>query len=349
MASPVEPIRAEPKLHPLATRIIDWHWTRPFSLACALSLVLLAAAYGAHSILAGSPTFDPIQQPLRLDPHLRADFVLAIVSAYTFGAGLAGLSKATREFDRLRPILRLDDRGIDTHRARLVPKTRAILVAALIGGLFGTALSLSPYLDSTIRQSHLSLHSLPFMILLFGLLGVMAMLTHRESQVFNEVGRQYLDVDLLDPGTFSPFAAVGLLNAGFWFVGSAIASLLVTSTANMWITVGVIVVTTAFGIATLIVPARGLHANIRERKREELVRIREAIASERAVLFSETGRSPVPLQMNAMLAYEARIESVREWPFDTSTLSRFALFLLIPLVSWIGGALVERAVNAALG
>jgi hypothetical protein len=53
--------------------------------------------------------------------------------------------------------------------------------------------------------------------------------------------------------------------------------------------------------------------------------------------------------MHAMLAYEARIESVREWPFDTSTLRRFGLFLLIPLVSWIGGALVERAVNAALG
>ena len=107
--------------------------------------------------------------------------------------------------------------------------------------------------------------------------------------------------------------------------------------------------TTAFGVATLILPARGLHANIRERKREELVRIRAAIASERASLFSSTERSPVPPQMSAMLAYESRIASVREWPFDTSTLSRFALFLLIPLVSWIGGALVERAVNAALG
>jgi hypothetical protein len=349
MASPVEPIHAETRSHPLATRIIDWHWTRPFSLACAVLLVLLAAAYGAHSILAGSPTFDQLQPLLGLDRHLRTNFVLAIVSAYTFGAGLAGLAKATREFDRLRPILRLDDRAIATHRARLVPETRSILIAALIGGFFGAALNLSPYLESTVRQSHPSLHSLPFMILLFGLLGAMAVLTHRESQVFNEMGRQYLDVDLLDPGAFSPFAAVGLLNAGFWFVGSAISSLLVTSTGNMWVVVGVIVVTTAFGVATLILPARGLHANIRERKREELVRIRAAIASERASLFSSSERSPLPPQMSAMLAYESRIESVREWPFDTSTLSRFALFLLIPLVSWIGGALVERAVNAALG
>ena len=51
----------------------------------------------------------------------------------------------------------------------------------------------------------------------------------------------------------------------------------------------------------------------------------------------------------ALVAYEARLEAVREWPFDNSTLRRFALFLLIPLASWVGGALVERVVNAALG
>ena len=53
--------------------------------------------------------------------------------------------------------------------------------------------------------------------------------------------------------------------------------------------------------------------------------------------------------MHALLAYEARIEGVGEWPFDPSTLRRFGFFLLIPLVSWIGGALVERLVDAALG
>jgi len=152
----------------------------------------------------------------------------------------------------------------------------------------------------------------------------------------------------------------------------------------MWVVIVVIIVTTGFGAAGLIVPSRGLHAYIRARKREELAKIRHAIADERATLFSESDRSSVLPRMGDMLAYEARIESVREWPFDTSTLSRFALFLLIPLVcdmlayeariesvrewpfdtstlsrfalflliplvSWIGGALVERIVDSALG
>ena len=49
-----------------------------------------------------------------------------------------------------------------------------------------------------------------------------------------------------------------------------------------------------------------------------------------------------------LLAYEARVTSVREWPFDTATLARFLVFLLVPLGSWLGGALVERLVDTLL-
>lgn len=42
-------------------------------------------------------------------------------------------------------------------------------------------------------------------------------------------------------------------------------------------------------------------------------------------------------------------DRVREWPFDTSTVLRFARYLLIPLGSWFGGAMVERVVDTWLG
>jgi hypothetical protein len=37
------------------------------------------------------------------------------------------------------------------------------------------------------------------------------------------------------------------------------------------------------------------------------------------------------------------------WPFDISIKLRFALLLLVPLGSWLGGALVERVVEAWFG
>ena len=50
-----------------------------------------------------------------------------------------------------------------------------------------------------------------------------------------------------------------------------------------------------------------------------------------------------------LVAYEERTERVREWPFDAPTLFRFALYLLIPLGSWLGGAVMERLVDRLLG
>jgi hypothetical protein len=53
-------------------------------------------------------------------------------------------------------------------------------------------------------------------------------------------------------------------------------------------------------------------------------------------------------RLPGLLAFEARIEAAREWPFDAATLRRFGIVLLLPLVSWLGGALVERGVDTLL-
>ena len=49
-----------------------------------------------------------------------------------------------------------------------------------------------------------------------------------------------------------------------------------------------------------------------------------------------------------IIAYKSVIENIRNWPFDNPTLTRFALYLLIPLVSWFGGAFVERGLDLFL-
>ena len=46
--------------------------------------------------------------------------------------------------------------------------------------------------------------------------------------------------------------------------------------------------------------------------------------------------------------YVYLVESVREWPLGAPALLRFALYLLIPVGSWAGGAMVERAIDVLL-
>jgi hypothetical protein len=101
--------------------------------------------------------------------------------------------------------------------------------------------------------------------------------------------------------------------------------------------------------AVFVLPVRGLRRQIRARKAEELARVREEIRRDRE-LVAKLGAESIEAggRLPGLLAYVNQIESVREWPFDAPTLTRFFLYVAIPLGSWVGGALVERLLGAAL-
>ena len=56
------------------------------------------------------------------------------------------------------------------------------------------------------------------------------------------------------------------------------------------------------------------------------------------------GASPVDL-----VAWKTFVDSVSDRPFDANMRLRFLLYLAIALASWLGGAVVERLLGAALG
>ena len=98
-----------------------------------------------------------------------------------------------------------------------------------------------------------------------------------------------------------------------------------------------------------VLPVRGLRRQIRARKAEELALVREDIRRSRE-LAAESGpeSGPAGAKLPGLLAYKHEIQAVREWPFDAPTLTRFFLYVAIPIGSWIGGALVERLLGVAL-
>jgi len=49
-----------------------------------------------------------------------------------------------------------------------------------------------------------------------------------------------------------------------------------------------------------------------------------------------------------LAAYRGLVREIPDWPIGTSSYARFALYLLIPLLSWAAAALVERIVNAVV-
>jgi hypothetical protein len=176
------------------------------------------------------------------------------------------------------------------------------------------------------------------------------------ARVYSRIGEEGVAVDLLDLTPLSPLTHHGLRIVFFltiiMAVGVVMGFLLPPeaprrSSSILWILNFVwyaIVASAAF-----LLPLRGLRRHIRSRKAEELARIREEIRLDRELVAQRgpdsagaSGRLP------GLMAYEKRIESVREWPFDAPTLARFFLYVAIPLGSWVGGALVERLLGAAL-
>jgi len=334
----------------LARRVTAWRALSALGAGAGLLLVLAAAYLAEHAAVGRIGALVDPAQPLGLADGTRYHLVLALVSAYTVAAGLASLGAAARDLAALQLVMRGSDAQWGRLADRLTPGAREMVPAALVGAILGLGIDHLPFL---LGPSELALPvrawSGVLMFLLFALLGVQTLISMRHSRVFYETGRQHVSASLVDPSPLAPFARAGLRGSALWFGGSALASLLFVGASAGWIVALVLVVTLGLGVASLLLPSRGIHLRIRERKREELARVRTAIAGGGEALFAGSAGDVDAGRLPALIAYEARIAAVREWPFDTATLRRFLLFLLIPLASWIGGALVERVVDAALG
>ncbi len=116
--------------------------------------------------------------------------------------------------------------------------------------------------------------------------------------------------------------------------------------SDMWVILPVFAISLGFGLLGLMLPARKVRSLIRAVKCEELARLKPLLRQARDEVL--TGDASTQGRLTDLLAYKTQVESTPEWPFDSSTLLRLGLYLLIPVASMIGGALVERVVNMVL-
>lgn len=157
-------------------------------------------------------------------------------------------------------------------------------------------------------------------------------------------------LDLLDRSALAPFSRLGLRHAFYWAGGSSLASLLALDLERVGPLFGIIAVTLALSTRAFLRPAQAIRRRIAQTKRGELARVRTQIdrAKERA-LGAGAPDDPGASDLPGLLAWEARLLEVSEWPFDTGTRVRFAAVVLLAVGSWLGGAVVERVLGLVLG
>ncbi len=164
---------------------------------------------------------------------------------------------------------------------------------------------------------------------------------------FSGLGRFVERVDLLELGPFAVFGRHGLRSVLLLMGLSALFALMTLAPWGRSTSGAAIVATLAVGCLAFFAPVRGAHRRRQEERDAALAKVRAAIHVR--VAEPDAARPPEPTRSLAdLLAWEARLERVATWPFDAGTLVRFALYVAIGGGSWLGGALVERALGLAL-
>lgn len=97
-----------------------------------------------------------------------------------------------------------------------------------------------------------------------------------------------------------------------------------------------------------IIPIWPVHRRLAQMKERELAALNariEACPDTACDVDLETQRFD---QLLPLLNYRREIAQVSTWPFDVGNMTRLAFYLIIPPLTWAGGALIENVVDALL-
>jgi hypothetical protein len=262
---------------------------------------------------------------------------------------------AKRNFEDLRPVLAEGPETSDSHRQSLQaldPRTHRL--AGSLGLLVFPLAALSIDRDPSLYWQAGYWRPEAIWLWTLGLVGcwhlggfIYALLGY--SLRFSALAQRLGPLDLLDLRPLAPFGRQGLRSVLLVVIALSISAINATDRAFAAQIIGVGAVALGAGTLALLLPARGVRVRIRDAKQAELGRIHAAIRGDSSALAdSLIAARAETVELADLLAYRAQVQSAHEWPFDTPTLVRFSLYLAIPLGSWLGGALVERLLGAAL-
>lgn len=317
-------------------------------LTAVLSAVMLAwwAVNGLWSTL-----FDP-EQAFGLSRDGRSHLVLNVLLAFVVVCAGWARRRAIEELPALHSESRLSAGEIEeiARSGYERPPGFALLIipAAVMVGAFmipATSSDIRGFLRPSTWDLHL-VWALGVNVAIFAAMFDSAHRIRRQRRVLERITDSIPRVDLLDRSRLAPFGRIGLRGAFVWVGASSIASTLTWGAERVGPLFAVLSLTLVFATLSFLRPAALVHRRLRDAKRAELERVRRRVedAKESALSADVPGAALLP----GLLAYEARIEAVNEWPFDTPTLFRFGALAVIASGSWLGGAVVERMLGAVL-
>lgn len=216
----------------------------------------------------------------------------------------------------------------------------------VVGGVVGVALLLA-FIPRSAPGANPRLAQLMWFAVVSGLLGAMLFrgveLTRSGSRYTRKVIDESLEIDLLRIDRLYPWGRSAARTALVWFTVSATISLFFVSNGGFSLYVAAMLIGSAvMGVWVFLGTLTLVHRRIRAAKADELESLRSEIAAAKAALDRSAAAGA---RLQGLLAYEARIASAPEWPFDQTILIRVGASALILTVPWFGQALATAVVE----
>ena len=166
-----------------------------------------------------------------------------------------------------------------------------------------------------------------------------------ESARLSRLSTSIVELDLLDLNLYQPLVRQGLTNALLLVGMTSVFALFFLEPGFTILMIQILTVFAVFAWIGLMLPLRGIRKKISAVKTDEMQWCQQALKQARSKLKAQGEVNPPIAEITA---YKEVIEKVGNWPFDSPTLTRFALYLLIPVGSMLGGAMVERGLDLFL-
>ena len=318
-------------------------------LGAALIVMLLVSEWilGRYTVMLDPGAgYDPL-------PDFRIAVVHCLLIAYAPTAYVVLILRTRRTWGELQNLLRLTDVDLRVRIAavgrRQVWQTLALVLAAVCFWIWITyattpapndPFSLSEFSPENTWHRVLGAPMIAYVILL-------CVTITRSSWMISAAARRIPELDLLDRGQLAPFRSQALTQALLVLGAAACGSPLGYEPNLVGLTIGMASFAMLIATIGLMLPLLGVRERIRATKSREIDWCDVRLRSARDALKQTNARVPVG-EFSELYAYRRCLDEVRDWALDTPSFVRFALYLLIPIGSWLGGALVERLVDAAV-
>ncbi len=267
-----------------------------------------------------------------------------IIYILVLGPALSGGEE--RVIQAFRPLVLLDDdsfRQLVNEASRVNPIGE--VTAFAVGGAFGVWLGQSWLSDANVfwLRLYLSLSA----GLMFGLLGWVIYSSVAGTRLTSELHRQPLRIDILDTKPFEPIGRQSLIIA-LAFVGGIALSIVFgwgRGSILAWQNWVIYLVLAFVPILVFFLNMRDTHRVLAAEKKRELEAVQGNILLacrtlvKRIAANESTGT--LAAEINALVAYEERLQAARTWPYNTAMLRTLFVSIIIPGGAALGQALSE--------